>query len=530
MHSLYVYSTPANSTHTSPISLSNKYSDSDHHQGLLSPGDSTIGALSDEEDINDYKQGGYHVVQVGDSFYNGRYIIDSRMGWGYFSTVWLAKDTLVNRYVALKIVKSDPHFCKSALEEIELLEQAQAQAQATSSSSIPIDTDSKNGNNGHHHVAQLLHHFWHDASLDTPGGGKHVCMVFEVLGENLLSVMKRFNYRGLPVNMVKRITRQILDGLSFLHNTCGIVHTDIKPENILIWIPEVESYLEKLRGGSNNFNQRRPSSSFTSLDLTNNITLMAPSNSSSNQMRRKVKRQQKRTEDPPVSGKQSGNKRLDEQLQSTFSDLFLGVPQQRQAEEISSSPPMIIRSEALDCTTMVDTDEQEDAWHDKITVKIVDLGNACRVDGKFKHVIQTRQYRSPEVIVGMVWNDRADIWSLGCLVYELLTGDYLFDPRIDSKYGKDEDHLAKIVELMRVLPRSLTFGGDYSREFFNHKGELRHTKVLRHRRLRDVLHDTYFMPPEQADSISELLSLMLEVDMAKRASADNLLDHSWFTS
>ncbi|ORZ13076.1 kinase-like domain-containing protein [Absidia repens] len=527
MHSLYVYSTPANSTHTSPISLSNKYSDNDHHQGLLSPGDSTVGALSDEEDINDYKQGGYHVVQVGDSFYNGRYIIDSKMGWGYFSTVWLAKDTLANQYVALKIVKSDPHFCKSALEEIELLEQAQAQAQATSSSSsVPIstddNTDSKNRNKGHQHVAQLLHHFWHDASLDTPGGGKHVCMVFEVLGENLLSVMKRFNYRGLPVNMVKRITRQILDGLSFLHNACGIVHTDIKPENILIWIPEVESYLENQRGESNNFNQRRQSSSFTSLDLTNNITLMAPSNSGNNQMRRKVKRQQKRTEDPPVSGKQTGgNKRLDEQLQSTFSELFLNVPQQR-TEEVSSSPPMIIRSEALDCTTMMNTDEQEDSWHDKITVKIVDLGNACRVDGKFKHVIQTRQYRSPEVIVGMVWNDRADIWSLGCLVYELLTGDYLFDPRIDSKYGKDEDHLAKIIELMRVLPRSLTFGGDYSREFFNNKGAAASP-------FKDVLHDTYFMPPEQADSISEFLSLMLEVDMAKRASANNLLDHSWLT-
>lgn len=97
---------------------------------------------------------------------------------------------------------------------------------------------------------------------------------------------------------------------------------------------------------------------------------------------------------------------------------------------------------------------------------------------------------------------------------------------IDDFFGL-VDHLAKIIELMRVLPRSLIIGGDYSREFFNQKGELRHAKTLRHRRLRDVLHDTYFMPPEQADGISDFLSPMLEVDMTKRASADSLLNHRW---
>jgi serine/threonine protein kinase len=92
----------------------------------------------------------------------------------------------------------------------------------------------------------------------------------------------------------------------------------------------------------------------------------------------------------------------------------------------------------MDDTDDPDNQADDEAWHDRITVKIVDLGNACRIDGNFKHVIQTRQYRSPEVIIGMIWNDRADIWSLGCLVFELLTGDYLFDPRADTKYGKDD--------------------------------------------------------------------------------------------
>ena len=47
----------------------------------------------DEEDWEDYVKGGYHPVRIGDSFSDGRYIVVRKLGWGHFSTVWLAKDT-----------------------------------------------------------------------------------------------------------------------------------------------------------------------------------------------------------------------------------------------------------------------------------------------------------------------------------------------------------------------------------------------------------------------------------------------------
>lgn len=73
-----------------------------------------------------------------------------------------------------------------------------------------------------------------------------------------------------------------------------------------------------------------------------------------------------------------------------------------------------------------------------VNVKIADLGNSCWVDHHFSSDIQTRQYRSPEAILGSKYDTSADIWSVGTMCFELLTGDYLFDPKSGKKYNKDD--------------------------------------------------------------------------------------------
>jgi len=69
---------------------------------------------------------------------------------------------------------------------------------------------------------------------------------------------------------------------------------------------------------------------------------------------------------------------------------------------------------------------------------LADLGNACWTDHHFTNDIQTRQYRSPEAILGGKYDTSADIWSVGCIMFELLTGDYLFDPHNSSRFSKDD--------------------------------------------------------------------------------------------
>lgn len=55
---------------------------------------------------------------------------------------------------------------------------------------------------------------------------------------------------------------------------------------------------------------------------------------------------------------------------------------------------------------------------DIISVKIADLGNACWVGHHFTNDIQTRQYRSPEVILGAKWGASTDVWSMAAMVCE----------------------------------------------------------------------------------------------------------------
>lgn len=55
-----------------------------------------------------------------------------------------------------------------------------------------------------------------------------------MLGCNLLKLIIRSNYEGLPIEQVRIIIRHVLEGLDYLHEKCHIIHTDIKPENVLV--------------------------------------------------------------------------------------------------------------------------------------------------------------------------------------------------------------------------------------------------------------------------------------------------------
>ncbi|XP_059439182.1 uncharacterized protein LOC132171799 [Corylus avellana] len=174
---------------------------------------SSSGSEEDEEGMESYRKGGYHAVRVGDQFAGGRYIAQRKLGWGQFSTVWLAYDTRTSQYVALKIQKSAAQFAEAALHEIEVL-------------SAIANGDPSNSKC----VVRLIDHFKH-----TGPNGQHLCMVLEFLGDSLLRLIRYNRYKGLGLNKIREICKCILMGLDYLHRELGIIHCDLKPENILLF-------------------------------------------------------------------------------------------------------------------------------------------------------------------------------------------------------------------------------------------------------------------------------------------------------
>jgi len=115
------------------------------------------------------------------------------------------------------------------------------------------------------------------------------------------------------------------------------------------------------------------------------------------------------------------------------------------------------------------------------------------------------------------------------MAFELLTGDYLFEPHSGDDYSRDEDHIALIIELLGHLPRKLWQNGQFSREFLNKRGELRHIHKLKMWPLRDVLMEKYDWSSEDADNFASFLIPMLDLNPERRATAAQCLEHPWLT-
>ncbi|XP_022059239.1 SRSF protein kinase 1a isoform X2 [Acanthochromis polyacanthus] len=591
----------------------------------------------EQEDPNDYCKGGYHHVKVGD-LYNGKYHVIRKLGWGHFSTVWLAWDIQVKRFVAMKVVKSAEHYTETAVDEIKLLRSVR--------NSDPNDPNREM-------VVQLLDDF-----KISGVNGTHVCMVFEVLGHHLLKWIIKSNYQGLPLPCVKSIIRQVLQGLDYLHTKCQIIHTDIKPENILMSVDE--PYVRKLAAEATEWQRAGappPSGSAISTAPAPKQTVKMSKNKKK-KLKKKQKRQaellekcildleemEKTTEpreeddedDEPQSPKgracaplrqvslqELGNEETEEssvnadllrvgpeglsevncnghveveQTQSQWrdEDQHNGNAESTEkcttAEEQHKESPVHSMCNGVDSTAFNELDSetegrgahssgvaerclpagleegeleqsilqgegedeadcpygtQESLRNDKLTagsllvnpleplnsdkikVKIADLGNACWVHKHFTEDIQTRQYRSLEVLIGAGYSTPADIWSTACMAFELATGDYLFEPHSGEDYSRDEDHIALIIELLGSVPRKLIMTGKYSKDFFTKKGDLKHITKLKPWGLLEVLIDKYEWPREEAECFTDFLLPMLELIPEKRATAAECLRHPW---
>ena len=152
------------------------------------------------ENLERYRVGGYHPIRLGDEFSHGRYRVIHKLGYGSFSTVWLATDHIENRYVSLKVITA---------------------AASGSSQEAKIRHRLRQGNldhPGYQFVLPLLDDFW----IDGPNG-QHQCLVSEVVGSGIAEEKEAAEDGMLSRETARNITAQLALGLSYIHSR-GILH------------------------------------------------------------------------------------------------------------------------------------------------------------------------------------------------------------------------------------------------------------------------------------------------------------------
>ena len=134
-------------------------------------------------------------------------------------------------------MKSSPHYLEASFDEVEILQKVAKKALDPEwiKSMKEYEPNKTKFDRDDCHVLNLLNAFLYKGPY-----GNHFCMVFEILGINLWEILKKYDCKGLPINIVKEITRQVLMGLDFLNRICRVIHTDLKPENVLVCLTEEE--------------------------------------------------------------------------------------------------------------------------------------------------------------------------------------------------------------------------------------------------------------------------------------------------
>ncbi|KXN81871.1 Serine/threonine-protein kinase spk-1 [Leucoagaricus sp. SymC.cos] len=163
-------------------------------------------------------------------------------------------------------------------------------------------------------------------------------------------------------------------------------------------------------------------------------------------------------------------------------------------------------------------------------VRLTDYSTAAFVDGYHADEIQPSALRAPEVILGGGWGTSADIWNLGCLIFEFLTGRWLFNPRSGQTWTAEQYHLAHMPGVVgEDFDLSYFHQAKRFQDYFKEDEGRLHIRAGGVVSLEGALKTYGVIGDGNADgaNLVAFLRSMLRLKPSDRATAGELLRHKW---
>lgn len=163
--------------------------------------------------------------------------------------------------------------------------------------------------------------------------------------------------------------------------------------------------------------------------------------------------------------------------------------------------------------------------YSRCEIKVIDLGSSCFQTDNLCLYVQSRSYRAPEVILGQSYDQKIDVWSLGCILAELYAGDVLFPN--DSVVMI----LARMIGILGPIDMEMLVMGQETHKYFTDDYDLYH-------RNEDTDQIEYLIPEKSTlahhlqvsdTKFLDFLSYLLQTNPRRRPTARQALQHPWLS-